>query len=131
MYLDIGYLILCVIFLLLLGFSIAIFFKIWRAVKDITVTLEALNSRLPVILKNQEEITTNINDSTTAINQEIQRFSTAARQVNMLVSGIVDDIRNITPTALKLPILAKVRNTIAIVRGVRVFLDVFLNKRNV
>lgn len=131
MYLDMGYLMLGVIFLILLGFSIAIFLRIWQAVKNITVTLEALNSRLPVILKNLEEITTNINESTTAINQEVQRFSTAARRVNEMVSSVVDDLRGITPTALKLPILAKVRNAIAIVRGVRVFLDVFLNKKKI
>jgi uncharacterized protein YoxC len=131
MYLDMGYLMLGVIFLLLLGFSIAIFLRIWQAVKNITVTLEALNSRLPVILKNLEEITTNINESTTSINQEVQRFSTAARRVNEMVSGVVDDFRSITPSALKIPLFAKVRNTIAMVRGVRVFLDVFLNKKKI
>lgn len=131
MYVDVGYLILGVIFLLLLGFSIAIFLRIWRAVKDITVTLEALNARLPVILKNLEEITTSINDSTTAINLEIQRISITTRRVNGIVNGVVDNIRSITPSVMKLPLLAKARNMIAIVRGVRVFLNVFLNKKRI
>jgi uncharacterized protein YoxC len=129
MYLDIGYLMMGVLFLILLGFSIAIFLRIWQAVKNITVTLEALNLRLPVILKNLEEITTNINDSTTAINQEVQRFSSAAHQVNLIVSSFAADLRGITPSVMKLPIIDKVRNTMAVVRGMRVFLDVFLNKK--
>ena len=99
-----------------------------RTAKDITITLETLNKSLPLLLKNLEDITTNINNSTTVVNQEIQNFSRTADRIHLIISGIVDDVQSITPWAIKSPLFQKLKNVVAIVKGIRVFADVFMKK---
>jgi uncharacterized protein YoxC len=129
MYLEICLIILGIAFVLLVIFCIPILMQIWLASKNITVTLEILNQRLPTILKNLEEITTNINSSTAAVNREIQNVSNTVDRFHLVVDNIVDDIKNITPMDGKFRFFQMIKNTMAIVKGVRVFLDVFLHKK--
>jgi uncharacterized protein YoxC len=128
MYLEIVLVILGVAILLLVIFCIPILVQIWRTAKDITITLETLNKSLPLLLKNLEDITTNINNSTTAVNREIQNFSRTADRIHLVISDIVDDIQSITPLAIRSPLFQKLKNAVAIVKGIRVFADVFMKK---
>jgi uncharacterized protein YoxC len=128
MYLEIVLIILGIAFLLLVIFCIPILLQIWRTAKDITITLETLNKSLPLLLKNLEDITTNINNSTTVVNREIQSFSMTADRIHSVVSDIVDDMESITPLAIKSPLFQKLKNAVAIVKGIRVFIDAFIKK---
>jgi uncharacterized protein YoxC len=128
MYLEIVLIILGIVFLLLVIFCIPILLQIWRTAKDITITLETLNKSLPLLLKNLEDITTNINNSTTVVNREIQSFSMTADRIHSVVSDIVDDMESITPLAIKSPLFQKLKNAVAIVKGIRVFIDAFIKK---
>jgi uncharacterized protein YoxC len=129
MYLEIVLVILSIAFLLLMIFCIPILLQIWRTAKDITITLETLNISLPLLLKNMEDITTNINNSTNIVNREIQSFSRTADRIHSVISDIVDDVQSITPWAIKSPMFQKVKNAVAIVKGIRVFADVFMKKQ--
>jgi uncharacterized protein YoxC len=129
MYLEICLIISGIAFVLLVIFCIPILMQIWLASKNITVTLEILNQRLPTILKNLEEITTNINSSTAAVNREIQNVSNTVDRFHLVVDNIVDDIKNIAPLAGKFRFFQMIKNTMAIVKGVSVFMDVFLHKK--
>lgn len=126
MYLEICLLILSIAFLLLVIYCIPIFKQIWRTSKDIAVILETLNQNLPTILRNLEEITTNISSTTNAVNREVQDFSNTICRFQSVIKDVVDDIQHITPLAIKLPAFQTVKNIIAIIKGVRVFIDVFL-----
>jgi uncharacterized protein YoxC len=126
MYLEICLLILSIAFLLLVIYCIPIFKQIWRTSKDITVILETLNQNLPTILRNLEEITTNISSTTNAVNREVQDFSNTICRFQSVIKDVVDDIQHITSLAIKLPAFQTVKNIIAIIKGVRVFIDVFL-----
>ena len=128
MYLEIVSTILGIAFLLLVIFCIPILMQIWRTAKDITITLETLNKSLPLLLKNLEDITTNINNVTTTVDREIQGVSRTADRIRLIVSDIVDDVQSITPSALKSPLFLKPKNAVAIVKGVRVFVDAFIKK---
>lgn len=127
MYLEIVLIILGIVFLLLVIICIPILLQIWRTAKDITITLETLNISLPLLLKNLEDITTNINNSTTVVNREIQSFSRTADRIHLVISDIVDDVQCITPLAIS-PLFQKLKNIVAIVKGIRVFVDVFMKK---
>jgi uncharacterized protein YoxC len=131
MYLEIGLVILGIILILLVISYIFILLKILRTSKDITITLQTLNQSLPMILKNLEEITTNINNSTAAINRRIQNFSNTADQSQLIISDIIDNIQFFAPIAMKLPIFQTIRNVAAVIKGIRVFIDVLLNKEKV
>jgi uncharacterized protein YoxC len=117
MNLEIGLIIFGVALLLLVLFCIPILLKLWCAASDITITLQALNERLPAILKNMEEISTNINNSTTAINGEVQKYD------------VVDCVEMISPLALKSSLFRKISELIPVVKGIRVFLNVLTDKQ--
>jgi uncharacterized protein YoxC len=131
MYLEIALVILVIILILLVIFCIPILLQIGQTSKDLKMTLQTLNQSLPTILKNLEEITININNSTATVNRRIQNFSNTADQSQLIISDIIDNIQCFAPIAMKLPILQTIKNVIAVVKGIRVFTDVLLNKERV
>ena len=131
MYLEIGLVILGIILILLVFSYIFILLKILRTSEDITITLQTLNQSLPTILKNLEEITTNINNSTAAVNRRIQNFSNTADRSQLIISDIIDNIQCFAPIAMKLPIFQTIKKVAAVIKGIRVFIDVVLNREKV
>jgi uncharacterized protein YoxC len=128
MFLEVGVFILGIVFLLLVVFSIPFLLQVWRSAKSITTTLHMLNENLPGILKNLEEITTNINKATYTVNEQIEGLSLVTRRIQGFLS-IVTDIENILRAGLRLPVFKTIRNVVAVVTGVKVFLKVFLSSR--
>ena len=131
MYLEIALVILIIILILLVIFCIPILLQIWRTSKDLAMTLQTLNQSLPAIMKNMEEITTNINNSTAAVNRRIQNFSNTADRAQLIISDIIDNIQYFAPIAMKLPIFQTIKKVAAVIKGIRVFIDVLLNKERV
>ena len=78
-----------------------------------------------------EEITTNVNSSTAVLNQKIQNFSNTAERSQLIITDIIDNIQCFAPIAMKLPIFRTIRNVTAVIKGIRVFIDVLLNKEKV
>jgi hypothetical protein len=128
MYLEIALLILVSILIVLVIFCIPILLQIWRIIKDFKIALQALNQSFPLILKNLEEITTNVNSSTSLINKKIQNFANSSNRSSLLMSDIFNNIQYFAPIALKLPIFRIIRNVVAVAKGMRVFVEVLLNK---
>jgi hypothetical protein len=95
------------------------------------MTLQTLNQSLPTILSNLEEITTSINKSTAAVNRKIQNFSNTVDRSQLIISDIIDNIQCFATIVMKSPIFQTIRNVAAVVKGIRVFIDVFLNKEKV
>lgn len=131
MYLEIGLIIFGIALLLLVLFCIPILLKLWRAASDVTVTLQALNERLPAILKNMEEISANINHSTTAINGEVQKYTATAERFHVVMNEVVSGIEWVSPLALKSPVFRKMTELIPVVKGIRVFLNVLTGRQRV
>jgi uncharacterized protein YoxC len=127
--LEIYWLILGIALFLLIIFCIPILLQIWFTTKNITLTLDTLNRSLPIILKNLEEITTNINDSTAAVNREIQTISDTVRRFHSAIYGVIGDVQSLVPKAANFPLFRMIKNATAIIKGIGVFLNVFLNKR--
>lgn len=125
---EVGFLLLGAALLLLVLFSLPIFWKIWRAVSDLAITLDALNKHLPGILKNMEEISTNINNSTTTMNNEINKYSTTANRLHKVMDNLVSGVEIVLPFASRLPLIQKVTQLAAVTKGVSVFLKVLFGK---
>lgn len=130
MYLEICLIIFGLAILVLVIFCIPVLMQLWRTTKDVAVTLETLNSSLPLILKNLEDITRNINSSTSAINQEVQNITGTIDRFQSVMKGIVDDIQSIAPAVMKLPVIQTVKNIVAVAKGIHAFMDVLLDKRS-
>lgn len=128
MYLEIALLILVIILIVLVIFCIPVILQIWRISKDVSVTLQLLNQSFPLIMKNLEEITTNVNSSTFVINKKIQSFAGASNRTGLLLGDIINNLQYFAPLALKIPIFRIIRNVVAAAKGMRVFVEVLLNK---
>lgn len=129
MYLEIGLMIFGIALLLLVLFCIPILLKLWRAASDVAISLEALNQRLPLILKNMEEISTNMNNSIAAINEEVQKYKDASARFHTVMDNVVSGIEFLSPCAIRLPIFRKMTDAIAMIKGVRVFINVLTGKQ--
>ena len=128
MYLEICLIIFGIAIILLVIFCIPVLTQLWRTTKEVAVTLETLNHSLPLILKNLEEITRNINSSTTAVNQEVRNITGTIGRFQVVINDIVGDIQSITPLVINSPVFQTVKNIVAVAKGISVFLDVFLAK---
>lgn len=117
-----------IVFLLIAAFSIPFLLQIWRTTKGVTETLHMLNESLPGILRNLEEITANINKATHAVNEQIDGLTVVAKRIQGVL-GVVTDIENLLRAGIGLPVFKTLRNTIAVVTGVKVFLKVLLSSR--
>lgn len=129
MYLDIALKILVSILIVLVIVCIPILLKYWRLTKDITLTLQNLNQSLPLILKNLEEITTNVNNSTATLNEKIQNMASASNRSHSLINDIINNLGFLVPMAMRFPAFRVIRNVVAITKGAQVFMDVLLNKK--
>jgi uncharacterized protein YoxC len=128
MFLEISVAILSIVFLLIAVLSIPFLLQIWRTAKGITTTLHMLNESLPGILKNLEEITTNINKATHTVNEQIEGLSLVAGRIQGLMR-IVLDVENILRAGVRLPVFKTLRNALAVATGVKAFMKVFFSSR--
>jgi uncharacterized protein YoxC len=128
MFLEISVAILSIVFLLIAVLSIPFLLQIWRTAKGITTTLDMLNVSLPGILRNLEEITTNINKATHTVNEQIEGLSHVARRIQGLMS-IVLNVENILCAGVRLPVFKTLRNALAVATGVKAFMKVFFSFR--
>jgi uncharacterized protein YoxC len=125
---DIIPIILCIAFLLVAGFSIPFFLQIWRTAKNMAMTLQVLNQNLPAILKNLEEITTNINRTTTTVHRQVEDFSLMISRIQGTL-GLVAGVEEILRRNVRLSFVQKMRTSVAVVKGIRVFLAHLSSKR--
>lgn len=129
MYMEIGLIIVGIALLVLVLFCIPVLMKLSRVASDVTITLRTLNERLPEILKNMEDISANINSSTTAINGEVQKYAATAGRFHLALNKMAGGLELISPLALKSSLFRKMIVMIPVIKGVRVFLDVWTGKQ--
>ncbi|MDD4355777.1 MAG: DUF948 domain-containing protein [Smithellaceae bacterium] len=131
MYLEISLIIIGIAVLLLVLFCIPVLLKLRQAVNDINITLQTLNERLPLILKNMEEISTNINQSTTAINAQVQSYALTSSRINLMMNEAVSKIEMVAPLALQSSLVRKISAFIPVLKGASAFFRVLSGKEEV
>lgn len=118
-----------VAFLLIAVFSIPLFLELWRAARSMSLTLQLLNQNLPSILKNMEEVIANANRTTTIVTRDVEELSLMIRKLRGTL-GLLIGIEEIVRRNLNLAFVHKVRISMAVAKGIRVFLDHLLSKRH-
>ncbi|MBM4271435.1 MAG: DUF948 domain-containing protein [Deltaproteobacteria bacterium] len=124
MFLEVSVVILSVVFLLMVVLSVPFLLQIWRTAKSMATTLHMLNESLPGILKNLEDITSNINRATQVVNTRIEGLSHMVERVQNTV-GVVLELEEVVRAHLGHPLVKMLINIAAVVKGIRVFLDVY------
>jgi hypothetical protein len=126
--LETSFLILSLVFLLLVGFSIPLFLQMWRATKNMATALESLNKGLPGILKNLEEITSNISRATSLLEKEMESLSLLGNKIRAIMA-MGENVERILHLGVKRPVWEALRNARGLLKGVRAFFDVLQAKQ--
>lgn len=121
--------ILSVALLLLAGLSIPLFLQLWRVAKNLSLTLQTLNQNLPVIMKNVEEITTNVNRTTATVHRQVEDLSLTLKKIQGTLNLCIG-VEEILRRSLHLSFTKNLRTSMAVVKGIRVFLDHLISKRS-
>jgi hypothetical protein len=119
--------------------SVALFFvllllilflwQMWRTATNMATALEELNKTLPEILANMQEITANINSASTMIKQEAEEFVVLSRKVRAFL-GLLNGLEMTLLRGVRAPLTGTLKTAFGLLKGARVFLDVFLQKDN-
>jgi uncharacterized protein YoxC len=128
MYLEIGMVVLSLVFLLIAVFAIPALIQIRRTAKSIADTLESLNKSLPSILPGLDEITANINQATNTVNHQIRSLSLVVRRVQVALEFLLD-VEQIVKASLGHPFIHGMTTATAALKGFRSFLDVLRSSR--
>ena len=114
--------ILSVAFLLFAGLCVPFLIQILRTAREMAMTLQLLNQRLPLIMKNLEEITTNINRTSTTVHRQVAEISLTLNRIQGIV-GIFLGLEEVLRRRMSFPFARTFRTSMAVGRGVRVFID--------
>lgn len=113
---------LSVVFLLIAGLCVPFLIQILRTAREMALTLRLFNQRLPLIMKNLEEITTNINQTSTTIHRQVAEISLTLRRIQGIV-GVFLGLEEVLRRRMSFPFARTLRTSMAVGRGVRVFID--------
>jgi len=126
--LDINVAVLSVVFLLIAAICIPFLNEFWRTAKSITATLHMLNESLPGILRNLEEITTNINRATHTVNNQIDNLTPVVRRIQNALEMVLE-FEHVVRAGLRFPFFMTLNTISAVFKGARVFFDVLRSSR--
>ena len=113
---------LSVAFLLFAGLCVPFLIQILRTAREMAMTLQLLNQRLPLIMKNLEDITTNINRTSTTVHRQVAEISLTLNRIQGIV-GIFIGLEEVLRRRMSFPFARTFRTSMAVGRGVRVFID--------
>lgn len=113
---------LSVVALLIAGFCIPFLIQLLRTAKEMATTLHHLNQRLPLIMLNLEEITTNVHRTSVTVNRQVEEISLTLKRIQGIV-GVFLGIEEVIRQKMSFPLARTLRTSIAVGKGVRVFVD--------
>ena len=121
--LETSFIILSLVFLLLVAFSFPLFWQMWRTAKNMAASLESLNQSLPNILKNLEEITTNVSSATYMLKKEVEGLSLLGDKIRK-ITELGTDVERMLCASVKNPLWETFKTARALLKGLHVFFDV-------
>jgi len=125
---DAMLIIVSIVILVLAGCLIPLFLQLWRAAKAMSLVLETLTQTLPTILKNVQEITRNVNQTTTTVHRRVEDLSETLNKIQGTIT-LVAGIEEILGRNIRRSFVRKIRTSFAVAKGVRVFINHLLSKR--
>lgn len=124
MYVEISLLCLSLAVLLIVAFTVPLLWQVRKVVKGLTLTQEMLQKRLPAILQNLEESSEKMKRTVHIVNEQVEVAAVTMKRVQAIV-GVLMELESVVRLGLRLPFFRLLRNTNAVARGVKAFLNVY------
>jgi len=113
---------LSVAFLIFAGLCVPFLIQILRTAREMAFTLQLLNQRLPLIMKNLEEMTTNLNQTSITVHRQVEEISMTMRRIQGIM-GIFIGVEEVLRRRMSFPLARTLRTSMAIGRGIQVFVN--------
>ncbi len=127
MYVEISLLCLSLAVLLIVAFTVPLLWQVRKVVQGLSLTQEMLQKRLPAILQNLEESLVTVKRTAHIVNEQVEVAAVAMKRLQAVL-GVLMELENVARLGIKLPFFRFLRNTNAVVRGVKVFLNVYTSR---
>jgi predicted PurR-regulated permease PerM len=127
MYVEISLLCLSLAVLLIVALMAPLLWQVRKVVQGLAQTQEMLQKRLPAILQNLEESSGTVKRTAYIVNEQVEAAAITMKRVQAVV-GVLMEFESVVRLGLRLPFFRLLRNTSAVVRGVKVFLDVYTSR---
>ncbi len=105
-----------------LVYAVFLLVQIRRTTKSLAETIDSLNQRLPLILKNLEEITTNALQVTNTVEKQVENLAMTMERINGSVNFYLEK-EELFRRQVGIPVANAFRTYSAFIKGIRVFLD--------
>lgn len=115
-------LIVSLAFLVIAGYAAWALIQIKKTTLSVAETLGSINQRLPVIMKNMEEITTKINNVTNTVERQVDDLALTFDKINSAMNFYLGK-ELFFRQQVGIPVANAFRTYGAFVKGIRVFLD--------
>ena len=122
--LEMSFVILSIAFLLMAGTLAAFLLRVWKVIEQLLPIIEKINNALPAILRNIQDTTLNVKQTSSHIHFQVERLSLLLEQLRAWSSAFTI-IRG-----LKFKFFPRGANSTALARGLSAFVQTFFSQRN-
>lgn len=124
MYVELSLLLLSLAVFLMAAFTAPLLYQIYKLAKGLGVTQEMLQKRLPDILQNLDEAAGTMKLTVHTVNDQVAVVAGAVRKIQA-IAAVLAEMESVLRLGLRLPVFVFLKNTAAVIKGVRIFLDVY------
>ena len=128
MYLEISLVFLSAAVFLIAAVTVPLLFQILKMFRELSLALELLQKRLPVILQNLEEASVNAKRITIQVNDQVERFSLGVEKIQAMFH-LIAEFEKVLHIGARIPLFNIIRSVGALTKGIRVFLNVYATGR--
>ena len=119
---EIILLIICVVQLVIVGYLVPLMIQIRKTAARASETFDSINLRLPVIMTNLEEITTNMSSISRTAGRQVDDLALTVDRINGVMKFYLEK-ELFFREQVSIPLLTAFRSYGAVIKGIRVFLD--------
>ena len=119
---EIILLIICVALLVVVGYAVPWLIQMRKTAARAADTLGSINQRLPAIMTNLEEITTNMNRVAKTAGRQVEDLALTVEKINGVMNFYLEK-ELVFRQRVSIPIANTFRTYGAVIKGVLVFLD--------
>ncbi len=123
-YVELSLLLLSMAVFLMAACTAPLLYQIYRLTKGLGVTQEMLQKRLPDILHNLDEAAATMKLAVNTVNEQVTVVAGAIKRIQA-IAGVLVEMESVLRLGLRTPLFVFLKNTAAVMKGVRVFLDVY------
>ena len=123
-YVELSLLLLSMAVFLMAAGTAPLLYQIYKLAKGLGVTQEMLQKRLPAILHNLDEAAATMKLTVNTVNEQVTVVAGAIKRLQA-VAGVLVEMESVLRLGLRTPLFVFLKNTAAVMKGVRVFLDVY------